>query len=94
MQSQSKIISFARVKCEIHGGKLRDCGCDPFLWADRDWMHERSLVRMRRLGALYRLRYEQRMLEAMFGPNPLASPVGSASSQAPCNPCSSSSESD
>lgn len=29
------IFNYGRCKCELRGGKLRDCGCHP-LWTDRE----------------------------------------------------------
>lgn len=59
------VMDFSRVRCELHGVKLRECGCN-LIWADQQWMHERILVRARRLGRLYARRREMAILAALF----------------------------
>jgi hypothetical protein len=82
------VCDFSRAKCELHGGKLRECGCHP-LWADREWMEQRSTIRIRRRAAVYRRAYERRILEQVFGP---ANPSAPASTPAPCTSGNSSAE--
>lgn len=59
---------YSRAKCVIHGGKLRDCGCSS-LFVDTDWIRERNLVRMRRMGRVYGRAREKQIMEAVFGPS-------------------------
>lgn len=60
------ICDFSNAKCELHGGKLKECGCHP-IWVDREWLAARSAVRIRRRAAVYRRAHERTVLEKLLG---------------------------
>lgn len=72
------MTSYRNAPCELHGVKLKDCGCSAE-WADYDWLFERSNIRARRLGRLYAQAENRRFAESLFGQQPVvivAQPVG------------------